>query len=544
MNRTRIFTVFISLLLVLLGNTQYALALGRADKTVSSPAPSGSVAPVEEPVDAGSPRATIAAYFGLCRNGNYGDAAKYLDLPKERELQGPLLAKKLKAVLDRYVWVEPDLLSPIERGNTDDGLPLAYESIAKIPRAGGHTETVRLFKRVAPGDGPAWVFSRSTVSRIDVWYGQLEQRWVFEHFPQWLLRPGPKELLVWQWIAFPLFVLLGWAIGALLSGVSRKVLGKFASKTEAKWDDAVVDRLRAPMTLVWALGLLSVTVPLLGLYVPATEFIFSLIRGGFYFAAFWSVSRLIDVWGNLVVESPWALEHAAARAMVPIAVRLAKIIVLVFAVVALVSSLGYPAASLLAGLGVGGLAVALAAQKTLENLLGAFTIGFDQPFRVGDFVKIEEFLGHVESIGLRSTRIRTLDRTIITIPNGRLSEMRLESYAARDRIRFTSDLGLVYGTTREQLLTVLRGVGELFRTHPKIWPDDVVVRFKALGESALLVEIQAWFLTADFNEFRVIREELLLEILRIVESAGTEVAFPTQTVHVVPQKGPLVSHLG
>jgi MscS family membrane protein len=537
MNRTRFYTFFISLLLVLLGNTPSALALGRTDKALPSPAPSGSVAPVEEPVDAGSPRATIAAYFRLCRNGNYADAAKYLDVPKERENQGPVLAKKLKAVLDRYDWIEPELLSPVERGNTDDGLPLAYESIAKIPREGGHTETVRLFKRVVPGEGPAWVFSRSTVSRIDAWYGQLEQRWVFEHFPQWLLRPGPKELLVWQWIAFPLFVLLGWAFGAVLSRISRKVLGRFAAKTTAKWDDAVVDRLAAPMSLVWALGLLAVTVPLLGLYVPATEFIFSLIRGGFYFAAFWSVSRLIDVWGNLVVESPWAIEHVAARAMVPIVVRLGKIIVLVFAVVALVSALGYPAASLLAGLGVGGLAVALAAQKTLENLLGAFTIGFDQPFRVGDFVKIEEFLGHVESIGLRSTRIRTLDRTIITIPNGRLSEMRLESYAARDRIRFTTDLGLVYGTTREQLLTVLGGVGELFRTHPKIWPDDVVVRFKALGESALLVEIQAWFLTADFNEFRVIREELLLEILRIVESAGTEVAFPTQTVHVV-------SHLG
>lgn len=523
-------------LLLLLGSlAKDAYAVSRAENAAPSPSAAASVGAVEEPVEAGSPRATVAAYFGFCRKGNYHEAARYLDLPKERAAQGPTLAKRLKAVLDRHAWLDLETLSPVERGETDDGLPLAYENITKISGSNGHAVSVRLFKRVVPGEGPSWVFSRSTVEHIDAWYGALEHRWTFDHLPPWMLRPGPKELLVWQWLALPFFLGAGWVIGSLISKFSRKILARIASKTRAKWDDAVVLRLAGPMTLVWTLGVLSLAVPRLGLYVPAAEFIYDGLLGGFYFSVFWSVSRLIDVWGSLVIGSPWAIEHAAAQAMVPIVVRLGKIIVLVFAVVAAVSALGYPAASLIAGLGVGGLAVALAAQKTLENLLGAFNLGFDQPFQVGDFVKVDDLMGHVESIGLRSTRIRTLDRTLVTIPNGRLSEMRLESFAARDRIRFATHLGLVYGTTREQLQLVMIGIEGLFYAHPKIWPEGVVVRFKELGESALVVELQAWFQTTDFAEFQRIREGLLLSILEIVEKAKTEVAYPTRTLHVLEQ---------
>jgi MscS family membrane protein len=475
----------------------------------------------------------MAAYLAFCRSGNYQEAARFLDVPMARATQGPLLAKRLKAVLDRHVWLELETLSPVDKGNVEDGLPSSYEGIAKIPNAKGHVESVLLFRRINPGEGPTWVFSRSTVERIDAWYGALDDRWVQEHLPQWLLRAGPKELLVWQWVALPLLFGFAWLFGALFSKLSRKLFARFARRTKTKWDDAIVGRLGGPVTLIWTLGLAYVAIPRLGLYAPADEFICGLLRGGFYVAAFWCVERLIDVWGNIVIESPWASEHAAAKAMVPIVVRLGKIIVLIIAVVAFVSALGYPAASILAGLGVGGLAVALAAQKTLENLFGAVTIGLDQPFRVGDFVKVEDFVGHVESIGLRSTRIRTLDRTLITIPNGRLSEMRLESFAARDRIRFACTLGLVYDTTREQMERVLADVEALLCAHPKIWPEGVVVRFKELGESSLNVEVQAWFQTADFAEFQEIRQEVLLGIMEIVEAAKTQLAFPTRTVQLV-----------
>jgi MscS family membrane protein len=144
-------------------------------------------------------------------------------------------------------------------------------------------------------------------------------------------------------------------------------------------------------------------------------------------------------------------------------------------------------------------------------------------------------VGTVERIGTRSTQIRTLDRTVITIPNGRLADMRIETFAVRDRIRFTTTIGVVYGTTEAQMRQVLQGMEAVLRAHPKIWPDAVVVRFAGFGASSLDIEIMCWFETVDFNEFRVFRQEVLFAFMKIVEDAGTSFAFPTRTVHLVTE---------
>jgi MscS family membrane protein len=247
---------------------------------------------------------------------------------------------------------------------------------------------------------------------------------------------------------------------------------------------------------------------------------------------FWSLWRVVDVVSGVAARSRWALSAPASRSLVPLGARVAKAMVAAVAAVALLSLLGYPVASLLAGLGLGGLAVALAAQKTVENLFGAFSLGVDQPFREGDFVKIEDFVGTVETIGLRSTRIRTLDRTLVTLPNGRRADMRLESYAVRDRLRLAAVIGLVYETTAGQMREVLEGLERVLRAHPKIWPDAVVVRFSELAASSLNIEVMAWFRTTDWSEFQLIRQDVLLQFMEVVERAGTSFAFPTQTVHV------------
>jgi MscS family membrane protein len=204
--------------------------------------------------------------------------------------------------------------------------------------------------------------------------------------------------------------------------------------------------------------------------------------------------------------------------------------------VSVLASLGYPVAGLLAGLGVGGLALALAFQKTGEHLFGSIALAVDQPFRVGDFVKVEDFVGTVETIGLRSTRFRTLDRTLIAIPNGLLADMRLESFTARDRMRLACTVGLVYGTTAAQMRQVLEGLESVLRAHPKIWSEAVVVRFKELAAYSLDIEVMAWFETPEWSEFQLIRQEVLLQFMDVVERAGTSFAFPTRTVHVVGDK--------
>lgn len=222
----------------------------------------------------------------------------------------------------------------------------------------------------------------------------------------------------------------------------------------------------------------------------------------------------MTLFGRLVIQSSWASTHPAAQSLLPLASRVGKAAIWALGVVALLSDLGYPVTSLVAGLGIGGLAVALAAQKTVENLFGAFSIGADQPFREGDFVKIEDFVGTVESIGLRSTKIRTLDRTLIILPNGRLSDMRLESFSVRDRMRLACTLGLVYATTAAQLRKILAVLEGVLRAHPKIWPDAVVVRFKEFGDSSLNIEIMAWF-------------------MEVIQEAGSSFAFPTRSVHLI-----------
>jgi MscS family membrane protein len=273
-------------------------------------------------------------------------------------------------------------------------------------------------------------------------------------------------------------------------------------------------------------------VPRLSLYRPAFDATIRGVRVVSYLILFWSLWRLIDVGRQLLSRSAWAHASRSSRALLPLAGRIAKVGVLAIAAVAVLSMLGYPVASLVAGLGIGGLALALAAQKTVENLFGAFSIGIDQPFREGDFVRVEGFVGTVEAIGLRSTRFRTLDRTIITIPNGKLADMRLESFAVRDRLRLATVLQLVYQTTATQLRDVLDSVERILRSHPKLWPDDLTVRFVALSPSSLDIEVMAWFETTDWGEFQQIRQELLLQFLEAVERAGTALAYPTQTVHV------------
>jgi MscS family membrane protein len=226
--------------------------------------------------------------------------------------------------------------------------------------------------------------------------------------------------------------------------------------------------------------------------------------------------------------------------LIPLGRRVVKVLVVAMAAIAILSELGYPVASLVAGLGIGGLALALAAQKTVENLFGAFSIGVDQPFREGDFVKIEDFVGTVEAVGLRSTQFRTLDRTLITIPNGRLADMRVESFAARDRIRLFCVLGLVYSTTPAQMRAILAELERLLRAHEKIWPDSLTVRFREFAASSLDIEIMAWFQTQDWNEFLAIRQELFLGFMDLVERAGSSFAFPTRTIHHV-QEAPVRS---
>jgi MscS family membrane protein len=504
----------------------------------------GSAAQAAVEAAPGSPRESLATYLDLARDGRFDEAARYLSLSTGQEPRGPQLAARLKAVLDRHLWLDLDLVSALPEGDVGDGLPPAAERIGSLPGPSGAEQPVLLTRR-SDLEEPRWLFSSGTVARVDAWYAGLGGRWLRERLPAVLLRPGPRDLLVWQWLALPLLVLAAWAGGRLLAWVSLSALGRIVARTRMRVDDVLLRVLRGPVAAAWALGLWLLLSPGLALYAPAHAFVSAVARAAGMLVVFWALWRCVDAAVELVRGSHWEQLGSSTRALLQIGERLAKILLLALALVAVLAALGYPVAGLLAGLGIGGLALALAAQKTVENLFGSLALALDRPFGVGDFVRVDDLVGTVEAIGLRSAQIRTLDRTLVTIPNGRLADMRLESFSARDRMRLACTVGLVYGTTVEQMRTVLRSLEQALRSHPLIWPDAVVVRFEGLGASSLDIEVMAWFETSVWAEFQLIRQEVLLRFMEVVEQAGTSFAFPTRTVHVVaetPRSGPPDRH--
>ena len=350
--------------------------------------------------------------------------------------------------------------------------------------------------------------------------------------PAPLLRPAPLSLALWQWLALPLLLALALLLAVVATRLTRAALRRLVGRTKIRWDDALLHRSKGPLWLLFTALFASWLVPVLALPESFEDTAKRVLGASTSVGLFWGLFRAADIVAAALAGTAWATESAASRTLIPIGKRISRVIIAAIAVGTALGLLGVPVASIIAGLGIGGLAVALAAQKTFENLLGAFSIGVGQPFREGDFVKVDDFVGTIERVGLRSTQIRTLDRTVITLPNGQLAEKRIESFAARDRILLNAVLGLVYSTTEPQMRAVLQGLERVLRAHPKIWPDAVIVRFNGFGPSSLDVEVMAWLQTTDFDEFCAIRTEVNMQFLAVVAAAGSAFAFPTQTVHV------------
>jgi MscS family membrane protein len=503
---------------------------GLPKPAAATPTPGAGAVPEVEAPD--SPRASARAFRDLAmRKGDYVGAARYLVLPAGEEQRGPELARRMRAVLERHLDIRLDALSPSPDGQPDDGLPEGVDALGQVPDGRGGEDTLFIV-RVRDAEGTHWAFSRQTVSRIDGWYDALPDRWIRDSLPEPLQRMGPFAVLWWQWLALPLLIGLALAAGRFVGSVTARVLHRLLRRTRVQWDERLLRQVAPALTLLWTVAAAALLLPWLALGARASGPARAILGGAATIGVFWVLWRAVDAWIQYLLERPWALENPSARSLLSVTRNIARVLVALAGLVAALAAFGYPVATVLAGLGIGGIAIAFGALKTIENLFGSISLATDQPFRVGDLVKVEDVVGHVERIGMRSTQIRTFERTLVSIPNGKLSEMRIEDYAARDRIRLTATLGLVYQTSEEQLHRVIDGVEALLRTHPKIWPDTVVVSFLGFGASSLDIELLCWFATSDFGEFRKARQEVLFGIMRVVCEAGTSFAFPTQTLHV------------
>jgi MscS family membrane protein len=193
---------------------------------------------------------------------------------------------------------------------------------------------------------------------------------------------------------------------------------------------------------------------------------------------------------------------------------------------------GLTVLGLLAGLGVGGLAVALALRPTLENLIGGVILYMDRPVRIGDFCNFGNYTGTVESIGVRSTQIRTIDRNLVTVPNANFANMEINNWAACDRMMIRTTIGVRYETEPDQLRFLLVNLREMCWAHPRIHPETVRVRFIGYGASSLDIDFRVYALARDWDNFYAVREDVFLRVNDIVAKSGTSFAFPSQTLYM------------
>jgi MscS family membrane protein len=259
-------------------------------------------------------------------------------------------------------------------------------------------------------------------------------------------------------------------------------------------------------------------------------------RAGTVVAALWAGFLGLGAATRHLGERLHRAGRAAAAAVLPLLGKIAMAAWALLVLVLFLENLGLDMKALLAGLGVGGLAVALAGQKTMENLFGGVMLVLDQPVRVGDYCRFGDQQGTVEDVGLRSIKIRTVDRTVITVPNGDFSQLQIENFARRDRIKFSATLNLRSDTKAEQVKAILAKIQERLDVHVDLDHGQVRrVRLVGLGAYSLDLEVFCYFKTADFDLYLVQRQGLLLDLMADVESVGAQLAYPTQTT-VVEQK--------
>jgi MscS family membrane protein len=251
----------------------------------------------------------------------------------------------------------------------------------------------------------------------------------------------------------------------------------------------------------------------------------------------WLIAVLLTQVGELVIRNTRAGERPLNAQLVRLSFRILTIVVVGGYLFTAAERLGLPVPALVAGLGVGGLAVALATQGTLENLIGGLILYADQPVRVGDFFRFGDKMGVVEEVGIRSARIRTLDRTIVAIPNAELVKMPLENFSRRDRIRLRTLLRLRMETTPDQLRFLLTRLWQMIERHPRLIRDTGSARLVDLGEYSLDVELVAYASTSDWTEFLAIRQDVFLQVMGLVDEAGTRLAVPAQLELEAPAPG-------
>jgi MscS family membrane protein len=490
-------------------------------------APSG---PMDE-YNRGNPRSSVAGYFIAARNGDFEKAARYLDsdylpswieFPEETEL-----AHQLKIALDRSnTWIDLDSVSEDPKGDQEDGLPADRDIIGQIKMPAKTVDI--LLQRVAREDGvKIWKFSNRTVAEIP----QLYQHFGYKRFEEKLSRIFPDFIFLgwqsWQWVELLVYTGLAYLIASLVTWLLSLPLRR--QKTDRGRQS--VRFVKGPIHIILWLLILHIGIQVIG---PSATMHTVFMAGTLWIIALsWAAIRFIHLVFEWWADRLHKIEQSEIATLVRPLRTIAKIIVALTAALMWLSNIGFNISTLLTGLGVGGIAVALAAQDTLKNFIGSIMILLDKPYRIGQRIVVKGHDGVVEEIGLRSTRMRLLTGPQTTIPNDQMAMSDVENIGQRPHIRRLTNIAIAHNTPRVKVEKALDIIQKILDNHegmdPKLPPR---IYFNEFNPDSLNILVLYWYHPADYWAYLELCQRVNLQILLEFEKEGIQFALQANRTYL------------
>jgi MscS family membrane protein len=480
-------------------------------------------------------RNAVYGFLMLARDGAWDEAAGYLAEPTGGWPEGTdpvLLARALKLILDERLWIQvnevPDLAEAVD-GDDED----AYPDPVVVGEIQIGEDVMPVEVRETQG---RWSFAPETVAKIPQFSRALGSWWVAK-LPAFFVDFRFAEIALWQWIGLAAIAL----IGALVGWLGSRVLGRVAQVGANRGLGPVAHSLAAvsaPVGVLLSLVAMQFADRFLGLSAPARANLSLGARAATALIVAWAVARWIRAMSDALEEKLVARGVTEGIGIVKIARMVAAVLVWLLGVSAALQIFGLDLSAVIAGLGIGTAALALASQQTLANLFGGASVLADRVLRPGDTVSIGGAVATVEKIGIRSTQLRTPDRTLLVVANSDLAQSRVEKMSARDGFRLSAVLGLRYETTPMQMRAIVAGLRDVLAKDAVVDPASVRVHFLAFGASSLDIDIKATIRTSDAAVYREAVERLNLAFMDVVAAHGSGFAFPSQTVYLARDAAP------
>jgi len=474
-----------------------------------------------------TPYGTVFGFLEAAQSGHYGIAAQYLQMSAaRRQTEGEAMAEKLKVVMDRAFAGSLKHVSTQPEGTTQEGVSSDRQNLGTI--SSGDVDVELQLARVSdPAAGKIWLISSDTLTKIPELYDQVEARQVETRLPAWIVKHQFEGMPLWQWLALILLIPVAGGAGWLLLVMFQIPLLWWARRHGQpellQWRSVSGPAWLLAGTLVHRILAAYLGMPLLQRHYYVQVTTVAVIIG-----ANWILWRVIRWFLQRVRSRALARGHGGTGSLMLLGERMVKAVLVIMATFSILGILGFNMSTALAGLGIGGLAIGFGAQQTIANLFGGVSVLGDEVIRVGDVCRFGDRTGTVEDIGLRSTRVRTEERTLLAIPNGTVATINVENLSRREKMLFKTTLGFHLDTSSDHLRMVLSEIRRVLSGNPKVETASVRVRLIELAAAAINVELVCYILTQDFNVFAEVREDLLLQIMKFVEDSGASLASPSQ----------------